>query len=188
MSGCRAGVGPSAFLRCRVDVVSGLRLMRAISRGPAFPTPTWRLTLTGVRDVLAQVLGHRRPRTRTRATRHAGRFTTTGTSATVSPRCPFTVGWCSGPTGPTDLRRQRKLSTSSLPYSRHPLCAQIRLATAHGAGIAGSSRYDVTSGPKCRVTVPPKISDGRSSGSVWMKGPTPVVGYIAFSISVPWLL
>ena len=61
MSGCRAGVGPSAFLLCRVDAVSGLRLTRAVSRGLAFPTPTWRLTRTVVRDVLAQVLGHRRP-------------------------------------------------------------------------------------------------------------------------------
>jgi hypothetical protein len=68
VSGCRAGVGPSAFLLCRVDAVSGLRLTRAVSRALAFPTPTWRLTLTVVRDVLAQVLGHRRPTTRTRAT------------------------------------------------------------------------------------------------------------------------
>lgn len=55
MSGCRAGVGPSAFLLCGVDVVSGLRLTRAISRGLAFPPPTWRLTLTVVRDVLARM-------------------------------------------------------------------------------------------------------------------------------------
>lgn len=53
MSGCRAGVGPSAFLRCRVDVVIGLRLTRAISRSPAFSSPTWCMALTVVRDVVA---------------------------------------------------------------------------------------------------------------------------------------
>lgn len=68
MSGCRAGVGPPALLRCRVDVVSGLRLTRAISRGLDFSPPTWRLTLTVVRDALARVLRHRRPTTRSRAT------------------------------------------------------------------------------------------------------------------------
>ena len=82
------GVGPFAFLLCRVDAVSGLRLTRAISRGLAFPTPTWRLTLTVVRDVLAQVLGHRRPTTRTRATSTAATAT-----ATESRRRTERDGW-----------------------------------------------------------------------------------------------
>ena len=43
----------------------------------------------------------------------------------------------------------------------------------------GSSKYGAMSAPKCSVFLPPKISGGRSRGSVWVNGPTPFIGYAA---------
>lgn len=42
------------------------------------------------------------------------------------------------------------------------------------AGITGSSRQAGRSGPMCNVTSPPNTAAGRSRGSSWRKGPTPV--------------
>jgi hypothetical protein len=43
-------------------------------------------------------------------------------------------------------------------------------------GMIGSRMYGARSASKCNVFVPPKISGGRSRGSVWVKGPTPFMG------------
>ena len=43
-------------------------------------------------------------------------------------------------------------------------------------GMIGSSTYGMLPGAKCSVFLPPKISDGRSFGCAWVKGPTPFIG------------
>src|SRR5512146_2283950 len=47
-------------------------------------------------------------------------------------------------------------------------------------GITGRSRWAGRDGPKCNVTLPPKISGGRSVGSSCTNGPQPRMGFFMF--------
>lgn len=52
----------------------------------------------------------------------------------------------------------------------------LLVATAPDHGMRGSSTYGILSDAKCSVFLPPKISGGRSAGSLCVKGPTPFIG------------
>ena len=60
----------------------------------------------------------------------------------------------------------------------HPYFA--RVTGARWAGTTGSNRYGARAAETCSVLMPSKIRAGRSLGSVWVKGPQPVIGYFMF--------
>src|SRR5262245_11957922 len=73
------------------------------------------------------------------------------------------------------VRRDRHV-----PVDPHPVADLAFLAIAHGCclayffGMIGRRRCAWRFGPACRVTLLPNTAGGRSRGSLWTNGPTPV--------------
>src|SRR5262249_14133528 len=76
-----------------------------------------------------------------------------------------------------------------VPVDPHPRAGLAPLPLAHACclarflGMTGSSRCAWRSGPACSVTLPPNTDGGRSRGSLWTNGPTPV--HTLPSVSTP---
>lgn len=86
--------------------------------------------------------------------------------------CPAGAGRHVGPTGHESARRAPE---AALPHGLLRGAAPPDPQTLNHAlgGMIGSSRYASCPPPACKVTWPPKISGGRSSGSLWVIPPVP---------------